>query len=513
LTHAHLRRLVLGLASLLLAGPALASDLAGPKLRRLLASTSSDGPFLVWVRLQETGARKSVPQPSLVSARSLERRAKVLPPSRIVDTADLPLDESAVAQVASHVDRVRHRSKWFNAVSALATREQIRALGDLKCVRSVELVARFRHNGSEQADLAGIVPPRPSATGSPRVPPGGKPNGGTPLDYGPSLPQAAMINVPALHELGLHGEGVLIGHFDNGYRLLQHEVFQQLHIVAGHDFVDHDNDPAPPVAAPQSYGAHGISTLSVLAGYAPGKLIGPAFGADLVLARTENDASETPLEEDNWVAAIEWADSLGVDVVSSSIGYLDYDPPNPSWTWEDMDGNTTLITRAADMAVARGIVVVSAAGNNGFDFAHNTLVAPADGDSVITVGGVFPDSVRYFSSSGGPTTDNPPRIKPDVMTMGGLDYIALATGTNQYTFSAGTSFACPLAAGVVALLLQARPSATPMQIREALRATASNAASPNNEYGWGIIDAVAALGHLTTSVQSASWTAVKGAYR
>jgi len=251
----------------------------------------------------------------------------------------------------------------------------------------------------------------------------------------------------------------------------------------------------------------------VLAGYAPGKLIGPAYAAGYLLARTENDASETPLEEDNWVAAIEWADSLGVDVVSSSLGYLDYDPPIPSWTWQDMDGNTTLITRAADMAVARGIVVVNGAGNNGFDPTHNTLLAPADGDSVITVGGVLPDSVRYVSSSCGPTTDNPPRIKPDIMTMGGLDYIALATGTSQYTFSAGTSFACPLAAGVVALLLQARPSATPMQIREALRATASNSSSPNNQYGWGIVNAVAALQHLTTGVQATSWTAIKGAYR
>jgi subtilisin family serine protease len=313
----------------------------------------------------------------------------------------------------------------------------------------------------------------------------------------------------------LTGEGVLIGHFDNGYRLLSHEVFAELNVVATHDFVDGDVDPAPPPGSPPDYGAHGITTLSVLAGYSPGNVVGPAFGADYVLARTENDASETPLEEDNWVAAIEWADSLGIDIASTSLGYLEYFPPSTSWTWEDMDGNTTVITRAADMAVARGIAVFNAAGNDGVPTGGrgNTLLAPADGDSVVTVGGVLPSGERYVTSSMGPTTDQPPRIKPDLMAMGAAVWVAATGSTTHYAFSSGTSLACPLAAGAAALLLSAAPQATPIQLRDALRSTASRANQPDNQYGWGIIDAPAALARLTTAVHATSMTRLKSAYR
>jgi subtilisin family serine protease len=253
--------------------------------------------------------------------------------------------------------------------------------------------------------------------------------------------------------------------------------------------------------------------LSTIAGYAEGKLIGPAFGASYVLARTENDASETPLEEDNWIAAIEWADSLGIDIATTSLGYLAFDDPYGAHTWQDMNGNTTLITRAADMAVARGIVVLNAAGNDGFNAMHNTLLAPGDGDSVITVGGVWPDSMRYTSSSVGPTTSQPPRIKPDVMALGAAVWVAATGSTTHYGQSAGTSFACPLTAGVVALLLQACPSATPMQIRDVLRQTASHHDTPDNQHGWGVVNATAALAQLRTAVQPTSLSKLKGLYR
>jgi len=261
-------------------------------------------------------------------------------------------------------------------------------------------------------------------------------------------------------------------------------------IVATYDFVDNKVSVVPN-APSSSFGAHGVMTLSTIGGYKPGKLIGPAFKSSYVLARTENDSSETPIEEDYWAKAIEWADSIGIDVASTSLGYLTYDPPYPSWTWEDMDGNTTLITRAADRAVSLGIVVVNSAGNSGYHPSRNTLVAPADGDSVIAVGAVDSFGVRVSFSSVGPTVDG--RIKPDVMAMGYKVKAASPTITNGYVLVSGTSLSCPLTAGVAALLLSANPSLTPIQVRDALRQTASNASSPNNLMGWGIINALDAI--------------------
>ncbi len=164
-----------------------------------------------------------------------------------------------------------------------------------------------------------------------------------------------------------------------------------------------------------------METLSTIGGYTSGTLIGPAYGASYILLRTENDSSETPFEEDKWIAGIEWADSIGVQVTSTSLGYLDYDAPYKSWTWQDMNGRTTPISRAAAMAVRKGIIVVNSAGNNGIgpNFPNqNTLNAPADADSVLAVGALTPAGSRASFSSVGPTTSIPPRIKPDVMAQG-----------------------------------------------------------------------------------------------
>jgi hypothetical protein len=167
-----------------------------------------------------------------------------------------------------------------------------------------------------------------------------------------------------------------------------------------------------------------------------------------------------------------------------------------------MNGNTTRITRAADMAVARGIVVVNSAGNDGSG-THNTLGAPADGDSVLTIGAVTSTGARSSFSSVGPTTSVPPRTKPDVMAMGSSVRVASATSPTGYTYSNGTSFSCPLVGGVAALILQARPGATPMQVANALRATASNAGSPNNQMGWGIVNTLAAINYIPLPIQLA----------
>jgi hypothetical protein len=249
--------------------------------------------------------------------------------------------------------------------------------------------------------------------------------------------------------------------------------------------------------------SHGTATLCLTGGYKPGKMVGPAYGSTFILGRTEVDPTERPVEMDNWIRAADWADSLGADIITSSLGYLDFDPGYTSYTWQDMNGNTLPITIAADLAVNKGIIVSNSAGNNGSS-THNTLGGPADGDSVLTVGAVNSSGNRVNFSSIGPTTDIPPRIKPDVMAMGSGNYYASTTG-NNYSSGDGTSFSCPLTSGVCALVLSANKNLTPLQVMGILKKFASNSSSPNNNMGWGIIDA-------SLSVDSArkldNWTPV-----
>jgi subtilisin family serine protease len=354
-------------------------------------------------------------------------------------------------------------------------------------VREIDVVARSRRDGPRTPTLP---PARPEAGGA-LAPPATT----ALFDYGSSFNQLQMIRVVDLHDMGLDGSDVFIGHFDNGYRLLTHEVFAALRVHAAWDFVANEADPAPDPCPPgQECTSHGVETLSILAGFKQGKLIGPAFGATYLLARTESDAVESPAEEDLWVAAMEWADSIGVDVVSSSVGYREFDSPHRSYTWEDMDGDTAVITRAADMAAARGIVVVNGIGNDGIMFAPNTIYAPADGDSVVAVGAVDRNGVRTLISSYGPTADG--RTKPDVLAQGIGTIMAQAGNPMAYGGGFGTSAATPLVAGAAALLRQAFPGAAAMQIVDALRLTARRAADPDPYEGWGIIDALAAYRYL-----------------
>jgi subtilisin family serine protease len=426
---------------------------------------------------------------SLLSERSVRRRLKVRDASRVIDAQDLPLDAAYVRAVASRVATVRHQLKWFNGVSVMATKAQIDEVRKLPFVAEVELLGRWATRpGDEQPEPLKNSP-------STRAP-----SGTTTLDYGTSFTQDNLINIPAVHNLGFYGQGVVIGVFDNGFRNLAHQAFDSIHIIATYDFVDHKVGVAPNNPS-TAFGSHGVWTLSTIGGYSPGNLIGPAFKADYILARTENDSSETPIEEDNWAAAIQWADSIGVDVTSTSLGYTTFDAPYTSLTWQDMNGHTALITNAADRAVGLGIVVVNSAGNSGFNPSQNTLVTPADGDSVIAAGALTSTGARSSFSSVGPTTDVPPRIKPDVMAMGSGVKAASATDTISYVSVSGTSFACPLTAGVAALILSANPSLTPMEVRDAMRQTASNVCSPNNLVGWGTLNALSA-------VKFSSWASV-----
>ncbi len=264
---------------------------------------------------------------------------------------------------------------------------------------------------------------------------------------------------------------------DTGF-LRTHQALDQVTVIAERDFINGDNVTSNQPGDDPGQHNHGTFCLSIAGGFDPGNLIGPAYGASFLLGKTEDVTSETPVEEDYWIAGAEWADSLGADVITSSLTYSDW------YTYEDMDGDTAPITIAADLATMNGIVVCNAAGNQGDD-PWFYIAAPADGDSVMAVGAVDSLGVITEFSSRGPSSDG--RTKPDVCAMGRGNIFAQTSGPADYARGSGTSFSCPLVAGVAALLLQAHPTWTPMHVRNALRQTATHAAAPNNEYGWGII--------------------------
>jgi hypothetical protein len=423
-----------------------------------------------------------------ISPRALARRAKVMPPGKLITEEDMPIAAGYRAALESRGFEIIHESRWLNGVSILATEEEATALRRLPFVKEVRRVATLRR------------PPQPEAETSEPPPAHFKATAARKLDYGASLTQNEQIKATILHDAGINGTGIIVGMLDSGFRWQDHEAFLHLQsrIIAERDFVNNDDVTRDqPGDTPQDF--HGTQTFSVLAGFKAGQLIGPGYGAHFLLAKTEYVPTETHAEEDNWAAAIEWMEGLGVDVTSTSLGYGATEcnsnccPLGPTnlYSPSDMDGNTAIITKAAEMAASRGVVVVNSAGNDG-NCPWHIVTAPADGPNVIAVGAVNSAGTVAPFSSRGPTTDG--RIKPDVMARGVGTQKVVSSSINSYTqFSDGTSFSCPLIGGVVAQILSAHPDLTPAQVMEALRTTASRANAPDNDYGYGIVDAKAAI--------------------
>ncbi|HSW54524.1 MAG TPA: S8 family serine peptidase [Ignavibacteriaceae bacterium] len=455
-------------------------------LEKTIYNVSAMDEILVWVYFIDKGENTnfylSNPR-SVVSEKSIKRREKVFAYSAPLTIKDLPVNSDYIEQVKSQGLKVKWPSKWLNAVSGSVNKNELEQIVLLPFVKKLDIVYKLKKGYQPENDPNYIIQ-KPLESD--------QPVGENSYDYGASFAQLQQINVPAAHDSGFTGQGVTICVMDAGFNRLSHDAFLTMNIIAAWDFVN--NDPNVGDENDMGEGSHGTMTLSNIGGFASGHLIGPAFNSDYILAKTENTDSETPIEEDNWIAAMEWADSIGVDVTSTSLGYLSYDPPYPSYTWEDMDGNTTVITNGADYAASIGIVVVNSAGNYGYNSSHNTLGAPADGDSVITAGAVNSSGSRVSFSSVGPTIDG--RIKPDIMALGSGNVVASPSNDHNYTTASGTSFSCPLSAGVAALILCSNPNLTPMQVRDAMRNTASKNSNPDNLYGWGILNALAAINYF-----------------
>ncbi len=446
-------------------------------LLRAMAETQAAGETLpVWVyfrdkgRQGEAGLHRALAEARhILRVRCERRRLKVRGASNLVDYEDLPVSRSYTERVRLLVSKVRAVSRWLNAVSVEVSPGQLPVLAGLDFVASLDLVRSFKRG--EDLEF-----PQDDETKAPSSP--------SPI-YGGAYAQLNQINVLPLHQQGLSGRGVLVCMLDVGFHK-SHEAFRLAHLIAEWDFVFGDGDVEQNPADRNDYSdSHGTATWSLLGGFRFGEMAGPAFGADFILAKTEDDRSETPVEEDYWVAGIEWGESLGADVVSSSLGYTDW------YQFKDMDGKTAVTTKAANRAASLGVVVVNAAGNERQNsWAH--IIAPADGYDVISVGAVDSSNKIASFSSPGPTYDG--RIKPEVCALGVYNWIAQnrRDGSDFYTRGSGTSYATPLVGGVVALLLEAHANWTPKQVRTALMNTAGNASSPNNDYGWGIVNAAAA---------------------
>jgi hypothetical protein len=302
----------------------------------------------------------------------------------------------------------------------------------------------------------------------------------TELNYGAAENQIDQINGIPLHNMGYQGQGMVIAVLDGGFEGVQeHPAFDSLwannQILGTKDFV-HPYDQNV-----FSESGHGKSVLSTMGANQPGQMIGTAPKAAYWLLRSEYVVNqfENLIEEYNWVSAAEFADSVGADVINSSLSYQDFDLPQWNHTYEDLDGNTAPATKGADFAASKGILVCNSAGNSG-----STVGSPADADSVFTVGAVNANGIRASFSSIGPTVDG--RIKPTIMAQG--QGTTVAAGSSGYYAGDGTSFSSPIIAGMSACLWQANPNMKMMEIQEAIKQSASRAENPNNEYGWGIPD-------------------------
>lgn len=305
----------------------------------------------------------------------------------------------------------------------------------------------------------------------------------TPIEYNYALAedQIELINIPYLHAFNYNGYGLTIGVFDNGFRsvdtfpLFEH-LWQKDRIKGQYDIVDGDNNAIP-------HGGHGMSVLSCMGALSSDTMTGTAPEASYYLFRTEDNASETILEEYNWARAAEIADSIGIDIINSSLGYSLFDDTTTSHTYQDLDGNTTVVTKAANNAYKRGILVVNSAGNSG-NRPWRYIIAPADGRYVLAIGATDSAGNIASFSSRGPNAAG--LLKPNVSAVGARVVVANAVGSADK--SNGTSFSAPTIAGAAACLWQAFPDASNADIFRAIEASAHLYDTPDFDYGHGIPD-------------------------
>ncbi len=422
----------------------------------------------------------SLTQPELfLTQRAIDRRIKQGIP---VDITDIPIDPVYIQGVVSTGAKLIIQVKWINAlVVEIETQTILDAVNALPYVSSAEGVNKrsstFKTNRIDKFTKEESIPFKSSQADDDPV-------------YGTAFNQIDMVNGIPLHESGFKGEGMVIAVLDAGFinadvRTIFSSLWNNNQILGSHNFVNPTEDVF-------RNNTHGTMVLSVMGGYFPGTFLGTAPKAEYWLLLTEETVSEFLIEEYNWIAGAAFADSVGADVINSSLGYSEFDDSSYDHVYSDFDGNTIEVTKAADLAASKGIIVVNSAGNSGDD-SWKYLIAPADGDSVFTIGAVDPNGIITSFSSYGFESD--PRVKPNIVAQGGSTVLASAN-TDVLKTGNGTSFSSPLIAGMMACLWQAIPDANNMDIIRAVEQNASQYSSPDNRYGYGIPDFDAARIYL-----------------
>jgi len=481
-----------------------------PKWKAQLAS-NPDSAVRVWVFFTDKGftdeatfQEKKESFRRRLDPHALRRRLKVRTRENVVSFLDLPVAPAYVKELEVKGARVLALTEWLNGACLEAPGRAILEMETLPFVREMRPEAIYIRRQEPVVSKAS----ERKGEGIPEA-----------LDYGPSDFQLRQVNVTGLQDMGYSGAGVRLAIFDTGFdrwheSLKRVRVFKEWDFIYGDSITSFDpdqdtvwNDPSSRIQT-----EHGTAMLSVLGGYYYGQLIGSAYGADFLLAKTEHNKAtqepDTKVEEHHWVQAMRWADTLGADVVSSSLGYDTFADSGQQYTRDSMNGQTAVTSKIASIAAdSFGILVVNAIGN--VHYSQNWLLAPSDAFNIIAVGGDSMDGSWWSKSCVGPTADG--RTKPEVTALGWGTYMASnrqdpSTGKyDSLEYRTGTSGATAVIAGLAALLLEAHtdtlnPSHTnewgPLQVREALMNTASQANAPDNKMGWGIPDGVKALHYV-----------------
>lgn len=423
-------------------------------------------PSRFWIKFTDkSGSPYTIADPSAyLSQRAIDRRTKQY---IAIQENDIPVDTTYIRIVLNTGVTLLNRSKWFNAVVVKTVDTNI-----ITTIRNFPFVVGAKPVGKIKWTFNDASPLPPSFKTN-------HANAANSLDYGPAYNQIDMIGGICLHDNGYTGEGMQIAVIDAGFINADTlHVFDSINlsgrVLGTRNFAYTD----PSV---YKYDSHGTAVLSTMAGNWPGQLVGTAPASSYYLLLSEQGGSEYAVEEDNWVAAAEYADSAGADVINTSLGYntFDYSPEN--YTYADMNGHTAHITIAADIAVSKGMIVVCGAGNEGGG-SWQHITAPADADSIIAVGAVDGNRNYVYFSSIGPTYDG--RVKPDVCAQGSGTIIAASNGA--ITAGNGTSFAAPIIAGMAACLWQANPTKRNTEVIDAIKKSSSLYYNPNNQLGYGI---------------------------
>ena len=411
---------------------------------------------------------------TMLSQRALDRRANQ---GIALDSKDVPMYQPYIDQViASTGITVKAKSKWFNCVHVNGSQADINALKNLPFVDNIDF-----------ADNSIITTKRIATKKNKTTPVNKTAQTLTTFNYGNSANQIQMLNGHLLHQSNYTGTGKIIAVMDGGFPGVNTaSPFARLRdnnqILGGYDYVNRSTNFYTGIS-------HGTSVLSLMGGFTENALVGTAPDASYYLFITEDGANESPLELSNWVEAAEEADYLGVDIINTSLGYTTFDNANYNFTYNDMNGSTTFISKGLDIAFSRGMICVVSAGNEGNNPWHY-ISAPADAVNALTIGAVKADETYATFSSQGPTFDG--RVKPDVTAQGQYPYVSDATG-NITNSGSGTSYSGPIVTGMVACLWQALPSKTNQEIKQLITQSADRYAAPTVEFGYGIPDFSLAL--------------------